>query len=130
MKTPSLATRPIVQRAAVLIAVFIQIGSTFLPQLGLGDPIGERSDSVRTLITPSGWAFAIWGPLFLGSAIFAIWQALPAQRENLLLNRITWPAAAALAAQGVWATYTQFANLTVISDLFARVGPIREVHFR
>ncbi len=122
MKTPSLATRPAVQRAAVLVAVFIQIGATFLPQLGFGEPIGDRSDSVRTLITPSGWAFAIWGPLFLGSAIFAIWQALPAQRQSLLLNRIAWPAAIALAAQGVWATYTQFANLTVISAIIILVS--------
>lgn len=122
MKSPSLAIRPPLQRAAVLIAVFVQIGATFLPALGLGDPIGDRSDSARTLITPSGWAFAIWGPLFLGSAIFAIWQALPGQRNSLLLNRIAWPAAIALAAQGVWATYTQFYNLTAISAIIILVS--------
>ncbi|AOL24454.1 hypothetical protein Ga0102493_11311 [Erythrobacter litoralis] len=108
-------TRPLVQRIAVILAVVVQIGATFLPDLGFGEQIGDRSDSVRTLITPSGWAFAIWGPLFLGSAVFAIWQALPAQRDNALLARIAWPAAIALAAQGVWATYTQFANLTFVS---------------
>ena len=111
MISPSIATRPVLQRAAIVIAVVIQIGATFLPYLGFGEPIGDRSDAIRTLITPSGWAFAIWGPLFTGSALFAIWQALPAQRENRLLNRIAWPAAVALAAQGVWATYTQFNNL-------------------
>ena len=77
---------------------------------------------MRTLITPSGWAFAIWGPLFLGSALFAIWQALPAQRDNALLDRIAWPAAIALAAQGVWATYTQFANLTFVSAIIILVS--------
>ncbi|MDP4605924.1 MAG: hypothetical protein NWS68_07205, partial [Erythrobacter sp.] len=110
------------QRAAVLVAVFVQIGATFLPQLGLGEPIGSRSDSVRTLVTPSDWAFAIWGPLFLFSAVFAVWQALPAQRRNALLDQISWPAAVALAAQGVWATYTQFANLTAISALIILVS--------
>lgn len=118
----STVSRSIVQRAAILIAVVIQIGATFLPQLGLGEPIGDRSDAIRTLITPSGWAFAIWGPLFFGSALFAIWQALPAQRNNALINRIAWPAAIALAAQGVWATYTQFANLTVISAIIILVS--------
>lgn len=110
------------QRNAVILAVVVQIGATFLPQLGLGEPIGDRSDSIRTLITPSGWAFAIWGPLFFGSAVFAIWQALPAQRNNTLLDRIAWPAAIALAAQGVWATYTQFANLTVISAIIILIS--------
>jgi len=119
MVTPDIthSKRSSLQRLAVVLAVAIQIGATFLPQLGFGDPIGDRSDSVRTLITPSGWAFAIWGPLFLGSAVFALWQALPKQDRNPLLDRIAWPAAIALAAQGVWATYTQFANLTVISAI-------------
>ena len=107
--------RPLGQRLLVVLAVVIQIGATFLPQLGLGEPIGSRSDSVRTLVTPAGWAFAIWALLFTGSALFALWQALPAQRSNALLDRIALPAAVALAAQGVWATYTQFANLTSIS---------------
>ena len=122
MKSPSIATRPVVQRAAIVLAVVVQIGATFLPALGFGDPIGDRSDSVRTLITPSGWAFAIWGPLFLGSAIFAIWQALPAQRQSRLLNRIAWPAVVALAAQGVWATYTQFYNLTAVSAVIILIS--------
>ena len=107
--------RSLAQRLAIVLAVVIQIGSTFLPQLGLGEPIGSRSDSVRTLITPSGWAFSIWGLLFLGSAIYAVWQALPAQKNNTLLDRIGWASAIALAAQGAWATYTQWANLTALS---------------
>ena len=122
MDHPASASRSPFQRTAIILAVVVQIGATFLPQFGLGEPIGSRSDSVRTLITPAGWAFAIWGPLFLLSAIFALWQALPAQRSNPLLDRIAWPAAIALAAQGVWATYTQFANLTAISALIILIS--------
>lgn len=119
------------QRIAILLAVFIQIGATFLPQLGLGDPIGDRSDSVRTLITPSGWAFAIWGPLFFGSAVFAIWQALPKQADNDLLDRVGWWAALGLVMQGVWATYTQFYNLTLVSAIIiltSLVGLLAVLH--
>ena len=114
--------RNTLQRAAIVLAVVWQIGATFLPQLGLGEPIGDRSDSARTLITPSGWAFAIWGPLFFGSAVFAIWQALPRQADNALLARTGWWAAIALAAQGAWATYTQFANLTAISAIIIAIS--------
>ncbi|WP_369766096.1 aquaporin [Erythrobacter sp. SD-21] len=113
----STTPRSAFQRLAIILAVVVQIGATFLPQLGYGEPIGDRSDSVRTLITPAGWAFAIWGPLFFGSAFYAIWQALPAQRDNVLLAQIGWPSVLALSMQGVWAIYTQFANLTVISAL-------------
>ncbi|WP_181443614.1 hypothetical protein [Porphyrobacter sp. YT40] len=114
--------RPLVQRLAVILAVIVQIGAGFLPQLGIGEPIGTRSDAVRTLITPVGWAFAIWGPLFALSALFALWQALPAQRKNALLHRIAWPAAIALAAQGLWSTYTQIANLTFVSVIIILVS--------
>lgn len=126
MKSPNPATRSLAQRIAIILAVVVQIGATFLPQLGFGEPIGNRSDAIRTLITPSGWAFAIWGPLFLGSAIYAIWQALPAQRTNALLDRIGWASVVALSSQGIWATYTQFANLTVISVviIFASLVPL------
>lgn len=114
--------RPSAQRIAIILAVVWQIGATFLPQLGLGEAIGDRSDSVRTLITPSGWAFAIWGPLFFGSAVFAVWQALPGQARNELVGQIGWWAAIALAAQGAWATYTQFANLTYVSAIIIAVS--------
>lgn len=122
MNHTATAARSSWQRLAIILAVIVQIGATFLPQLGLGEPIGNRSDSVRTLVTPIGWAFAIWGPLFLFSAVFAIWQALPGQRSNALLGKIAWPAAVGLASQGVWAAYTQFANLTAISAVIILVS--------
>lgn len=100
--------RSVLQRVAIVLAMILEIGATFLPALGFGDPIQERSDAARTLITPAGWAFAIWGPLFAGSFAFAIYQALPAQMGNALLARIGWPAAGAFTAIGMWAVYTQF----------------------
>lgn len=105
------------QIVAIILAVIVQIGATFLPALGFGENIGSRSDDIQTLITPSGWAFSIWGPLFFGSACYAIWQALPAQRGNALLGKIGWWSAGALAARGVWAVYTQGAALTAVSAL-------------
>ncbi|MDG5749116.1 hypothetical protein P8Q88_13105 [Qipengyuania sp. XHP0207] len=116
--------RSIAQRLAIVLAIVLQIGSTFLPQFGYGEPIGDQSDSVRTLVTPIGWAFAIWGPLFLLSAGFALWQLLPKQADNDLLDRIGWYAVIALGTQGIWAIYTQFADLTWISVLIIAVSLI------
>lgn len=109
--------RSALQRIAIILAVVIQIGSTFLPALGMGENIGERSDDARTLVTPAGFAFAIWGPLFFGSALYALWQALPGQRDNVLLGQIGWASVIALSAQGVWAIYTQSNALTFVSAI-------------
>lgn len=100
---------------AVLVAAALQILAPLLPQFGVGEPIGEQSDAVRTLITPAGWAFSIWGALYTGSTLFAIYQALPAQRDNPLLHQIRWPAAGAFLGNALWAVYTQVFGLSVIS---------------
>lgn len=42
----------------------------------------EVSDKYHTFVTPAGYAFAIWGLIFLGLLAFAVYQALPAQRYN------------------------------------------------
>lgn len=100
---------------AVLVAAVLQILTPLLPQLGIGAPIGARSDSVRTLITPAGWAFSIWGALYAGSLAFAIYQLLPAQRSNGLVEQVRWPAAGAFLGNAIWAAYTQVYGLSAIS---------------
>src|ERR1044072_740542 len=39
---------------------------------------GEISDKFQTLTTPAGYAFAIWGLIYLGLTAFGIYQILPA----------------------------------------------------
>ncbi|KQM97622.1 hypothetical protein [Sphingomonas sp. Leaf25] len=110
------ASRPVgpVILAPVAAALF-QILTPVLPSLGIGAPIGSQSDSVSTLVTPAGWAFAIWGPLYLGTLVFAGYQALPANRYDPLLARLRWPAAGAFFGNGLWALYTQSFGLSIVS---------------
>lgn len=42
----------------------------------------ELSAKYQTLVTPSGYAFAIWGIIFLSEAVFTVLQALPAYRSS------------------------------------------------
>ena len=99
----------------VVLTAVLQIATPLLPALGAGEPIGDQSDAVRTLITPAGWAFSIWGPLYAGSIAFAIYQALPAQLANPLVDRVRWPAAGAFLGNALWAAYTQLFGLSAIS---------------
>lgn len=98
----------------ILFAV-LQILTPTLPLLGIGHPIGDQSDSVRTLVTPAGWAFSIWGALYAGALVFAIYQAMPKQRHNALLARIRLPAAGAFLGNALWAAYTQVYGLSALS---------------
>jgi hypothetical protein len=102
-------------RWLVVLTALLQIATPVFPSLGIGEPIGSQSDAVRTLVTPAGWAFSIWGALYTGSLAFAVYQALPAQRDNRLLAQIRWPAAGAFLGNAAWAGYTQLFGLSVIS---------------
>lgn len=43
---------------------------------------GDVSDKYPTLVTPAGYAFSIWGLIYLGMILFSVYQALPAQTAN------------------------------------------------
>lgn len=102
-------------RIAVIACACLQILTPLLPELGIGRPIGSQSDAVRTLLTPAGWAFSIWGPLYAGSIGFALFQFMPAQRRNARLAPLRWPAAGAFLGNALWAAYTQGFGLSAVS---------------
>ena len=70
------------------------------------------SDKYHTLITPAGYAFSIWGIIFLGLLAFAIYQSLESQRENPRFRAIGW-----------WVVLNAFCN-AIWSPLFnnERIG--------
>ena len=49
---------------------------------------GEISDRFAIYFVPAGYVFAIWGVIYLGMIAYTVYQALPAQRDNPLLNKI------------------------------------------
>ena len=60
----------------------------------------------RTLINPSGWAFSIWGPIYLGEAAFVTGQLFASEATTSLfaslLPQITAPFVAANVFQSLW----------------------------
>lgn len=53
-----------------------------------GKTSAQISNALPILITPANFAFAIWGVIWLGLAAYALYQALPAQRNNPVLIKI------------------------------------------
>ena len=55
-----------------------------------GQNTGEISDRFAVYFVPAGYVFSIWGLIYLGLIVYAIFQALPAQRENPRLRATGW----------------------------------------
>jgi hypothetical protein len=72
---------------AVIVTITINALADILPINGLGT--GEISDSFKVFFVPSGYVFSIWGLIYLGLIAFAVYQALPAQKQNARLDAIS-----------------------------------------
>ncbi len=69
--------------------------------VGVSGDYGDGSAS-PSLVLPSGYAFAIWTPIYAGLFSHAIYQALPAHRRDPLLRRTGWATACAVGISGFW----------------------------
>lgn len=89
-----------VNLVAVIATVVVNGLANALPLNGQGT--GEISDRFQVYFVPAGYVFSIWGVIYLALIGFAIFQALPAQRENPRLQRIGTLFAASSAANIAW----------------------------
>lgn len=62
----------------------------------------EISDSFDIYFVPAGYVFSIWGVIYLGLLAFAIFQALPKQRENEDLAKIDFWFGLSNIANALW----------------------------
>ncbi|MCS6845920.1 MAG: tryptophan-rich sensory protein [Caldilineales bacterium] len=80
----------LLRRALVVIAVAATIAvntlANALPLNGL--QTGQISDTFPVYFVPAGYVFSIWGLIYVGLIAYAIYQALPAQRENARVQGI------------------------------------------
>jgi len=74
---------------AVIAVIVINILANALPLNGLNT--GEISDRFDIYFVPAGYVFSIWGLIYLGLLAYAIFQALPSQKENPRLRSIGLP---------------------------------------
>jgi len=50
-----------------------------------------EQDRAPTLVDPADYAFSIWGLIFLANVVFAVYQAMPQQRGDAVLDRVAAP---------------------------------------
>ncbi len=78
--------RAIIVAVAVVAVIAVNGLANALPINGLNT--GEISDRFEVYFVPAGYVFSIWGLIYLALATYAVYQALPAQRENEPLRRV------------------------------------------
>jgi hypothetical protein len=72
----------------VILTITINILADALPINGLNT--GAISDNFHVYFVPAGYVFAIWGLIYIGLIAYAVYQALPAQKENPRLQATGW----------------------------------------
>jgi benzodiazapine receptor len=92
--------RQILVVVAVVSTITVNVLANALPINGKNT--GEISDSFDVLFVPAGYVFSIWGLIYLGLAAYAVFQALPAQRDNERLRRIDYPFLLGSIANVTW----------------------------
>jgi hypothetical protein len=91
-----------------------------------GQNTGEISDRFDVYFVPAGYVFSIWGLIYIGLIAYAIYQALPSQKENPRLRATGWWIALSGLANSAWIFlwhYEQF-PLTVLAMLVLLVSLI------
>jgi hypothetical protein len=68
---------------------------------------GEQTDPYDTVVTPPGYAFTIWAPIFLGCGVDALRQCLPGDRHAESARRSGWPLAGAYTTNAIWSVAAQ-----------------------
>ncbi|HZV84120.1 MAG TPA: hypothetical protein VFF48_03955 [Brevundimonas sp.] len=97
--TSAQMTRRLIVLAAAVFAVVI--GQAQMA-LGWGQTAQEFSADSDATLRVAGYAFAIWGVIYLGILIYAVRQVLPQTGESLMIQRFGWPSALAFLGIGLW----------------------------
>lgn len=85
---------------ALIITIAVNVLSNTLPFNNLTAP--EIADSFDVYFVPAGYVFSIWSLIYLGLIAYAVFQLLPAQRENPRLRQTGWWFVLSCAANSVW----------------------------
>jgi hypothetical protein len=101
----------------ILATIVVNALANALPINGLNT--AQISDRFKVYFVPAGYVFSIWGLIYLGLIAFAIFQALPSQRENPHLRATGWWVSLGGLANIAWIFlwHNELFPLTVITML-------------
>ncbi|MDN5917230.1 MAG: hypothetical protein L0I76_19360 [Pseudonocardia sp.] len=96
--TPRPTTLDLVRSVVVAVLAVLQI---VVSAFG-GQDIGAVARRYDTPLLSAGWAFSIWGVIYLGFLAYAVFALLPAQRGREIHRRCGWWLAASAVVNPLW----------------------------
>lgn len=86
----------------LLLSLAIPVVSWFSQQGTFGPTNGAISDRYPTLVVAAGYAFAIWGLIFVLDVLFGLWQLSSKRRVDGAAADIRLPAGLGFALTALW----------------------------
>jgi hypothetical protein len=107
--------RSVVWGGALVVLAVAQAVAPSLPSItGVGVPIGgDRSGVPDPPLVPLGYAFSIWGPVFLGCLLMALMYCTRAWRVDRALHALAPWFGAAMAACTLWSVVASYVELVL-----------------
>lgn len=95
--------KPMLRTVAVLLAAIVAIGApSLIYATGFGLSAAEFAMDGNSTLRAAGYAFSIWGLIYFGLALYAIYQSLPSTANGRALDRMAWPSVIAMLGCGLW----------------------------
>jgi hypothetical protein len=91
-----------------LAGATFQVGATVVAGAAISEVVSEGPGS---LVEPAGYAFGVWAVIFFLSLLFAVYGALPANRESEILRHVGWPVAGAFLCTGLWSVFVSLRQI-------------------
>jgi len=86
----------------LLLSLAMPAVAWFSQQEAFGPTNGALSDRYPTLVVAAGYAFAIWGLIFLLDVVFGLWQFSSRRHPGGVLPALRLPAALGFALTALW----------------------------
>jgi len=95
--------KPWLRTLCVMLAAIAAVGAApfiTLTDFGLSAQMfaGDGNQTLRA----AGYAFSIWGVIYLGLLAYAAWQALPGTKGSAILDAVAWPSVIAMGGCAAW----------------------------
>ncbi|GAB5521126.1 MAG: hypothetical protein RhofKO_33770 [Rhodothermales bacterium] len=115
---------------AAVIGVIVFNGLANALPLG-GNTTGDLANNFDVYFTPAGYAFSIWGLIYLGLTAFAIVQALPGRRDDAELDALRAPFLVSCVANVGWLTLWHYELFTwSVLAMLVLLGSLLTIYVR